>query len=105
MRISRLLPAILGGLAIALFLIAIACARTGIGTGTGDKGLVTVELKEGEKVTGRITKETRDDIYILYPNETFEAEIPRFKIEDIREPTADELSAIERKSYKESKQQ
>jgi len=104
MRISRLLPAILGTAAIALFLIAIAAAKTGAGAGGADKGLVTVEFKEGEKVTGRITKETRDDIHILYPNETFEAVIPRFKIEDIREPTADELSAIEGKSPKESKQ-
>ena len=70
-----------------------------------EKGLVTVELKEGEKVMGRITRETRDDVYILYPNETFEAVIPRFKIEDIRKPTAEELTGLERRSSEESKQQ
>jgi hypothetical protein len=99
--ISRLLPVILGSAAITLFLIAAAIAKTG--AGSADKGLVTVEFKEGEKVTGRITKETRDDIYILYPNETFEAVIPRFKIEDIRKPTDEELAVPGEKSSEKSR--
>lgn len=95
----KALPALIFAAAVTAVLFTAALSY-GEAPKNSDNGLVTVELKEGDKVTGRITKETRDDIRILYPNETFEAVIPRFNIENIRKPTDEELKGLGRRPSK-----
>lgn len=62
-----------------------------------DNDLVTIELKDGEKVMVYVKRETRDDVYVMYPDADLEVAMPRFKIENIRKPTEKEMEELKKK--------
>lgn len=56
--------------------------------------MMIIELKNGQKVSGKVTKETNDSIFLANPDGSMEVSFPRSKIANIRKPTDEEMVGI-----------
>lgn len=66
--------------------------------------LVIIEFKNGEMASGKMTKETGDNIYLAHPDGSMEAPFPRDKIIKVRKPTEEELVKLKELMKEEWKQ-